>query len=53
MIKDPILIVDDDDHLRETMVEALAELPVEITAADSGQAAIDFADAKRSENMGE
>ena len=42
MIKDPILIVDDDDNLRDTMVDALAELPVEITAADSGQAAIDL-----------
>ena len=40
MIKDPILIVDDDDNLRETMAEALAPLPVEITTADSGQAAL-------------
>jgi two-component system, NtrC family, response regulator HydG len=41
MIKDPILIVDDDDNLRETMAEALASLPVEITTADSGQAAVE------------
>ena len=41
MIKDPILIVDDDDNLRETMAEALAPLPEEITTADSGQAAVE------------
>ncbi|MEE9127041.1 MAG: sigma-54 dependent transcriptional regulator, partial [Planctomycetota bacterium] len=40
MIKDPILIVDDDDNLRETMADALAALPVEVTTAASGQAAL-------------
>ena len=30
MRKDPILVVDDDDALRESLVEALEVLPVEI-----------------------
>jgi two-component system response regulator HydG len=40
MTKDPILVVDDDDALRESLVEALEVLPVEITAASSGAAAV-------------
>ena len=44
MIKDPILIVDDDDNLRETMADALAALPVEITTAASAQKALDEID---------
>ena len=40
MRKDPILIVDDDDNLRESLVEALEVLPVEITAASGGAAAV-------------
>ena len=37
---DPILIVDDDDALRESLVEALEVLPVEISAASGGAAAL-------------
>ena len=40
MIKDPILVVDDDDALRESLVAALELLPVEITAARSGDEAV-------------
>ena len=40
MRKDPILVVDDDDALRESLVEALEVLPVEITAAGGGSAAV-------------
>jgi two-component system response regulator HydG len=40
MRKDPILVVDDDDALRESLVEALEVLPVEITAAGGGAAAV-------------
>jgi two-component system response regulator HydG len=40
MNKDPILVVDDDDALRESLVAALEVLPVEITAASSGSAAV-------------
>ncbi len=36
---DPILVVDDDDALRATLVEALGSLPVEITTAETGQQA--------------
>ena len=32
-MNDPILIVDDDDNLRETLVAALEALPVDITTA--------------------
>ncbi|MCA8958800.1 MAG: sigma-54-dependent Fis family transcriptional regulator [Planctomycetes bacterium] len=39
---DPILIVDDDDHLRTAMAEALDVLPVEITQADSGRRALEL-----------
>ncbi len=37
MIRDPILIVDDDDNLRTVMAESLEVLPVEITQASSGR----------------
>jgi two-component system response regulator HydG len=40
MRTDPILVVDDDDALRETLVAALEALPVEITAAGSGAEAV-------------
>ncbi len=36
MSADPILVVDDDDALRESLIDALESLPVEITAAESG-----------------
>jgi two-component system response regulator HydG len=39
--KDPILLVDDDDALRETLREALEPLDVEITTALSGGAALE------------
>ena len=39
---DPILVVDEDDALRESLVKALEALPVEITAAASGQQALDI-----------
>ncbi|MHC4514357.1 MAG: sigma-54-dependent transcriptional regulator [Planctomycetota bacterium] len=47
MIPDPILIVDDDDNLRETMADALSSLPVEITTAASGQAALNEIERRR------
>jgi two-component system, NtrC family, response regulator HydG len=37
---DPILVVDDDDALRESLVAALEALPVEITAAAGGAEAV-------------
>ena len=37
---DPILVVDDDDALRESLVEALEVLPVAITTAASGAEAV-------------
>ncbi|MBP8301450.1 MAG: sigma-54-dependent Fis family transcriptional regulator [Planctomycetes bacterium] len=40
MTKDPILVVDDDDALRESLAEALAALPVEITVASGGAEAV-------------
>ncbi|MCC6672972.1 MAG: sigma-54-dependent Fis family transcriptional regulator [Planctomycetes bacterium] len=36
MIRDPILVVDDDEALRATLVEALESLPVEIDTAAGG-----------------
>jgi two-component system response regulator HydG len=44
---DPILVVDDDDALRQTLVAALESLPVEITEADSGKAAVDLLGSRR------
>ena len=40
MSMDPILVVDDDDALRQTLVEALELLPVQITTASSGAEAV-------------
>jgi two-component system, NtrC family, response regulator HydG len=40
MRTDPILVVDDDDALRTSLVEALELLPVEITTAASGAEAV-------------
>jgi two-component system, NtrC family, response regulator HydG len=40
MTKDPILVVDDDDALRDALAEALAVLPVEITVASGGAEAV-------------
>ncbi|MBL8753376.1 MAG: sigma-54-dependent Fis family transcriptional regulator [Planctomycetes bacterium] len=40
MRTDPILVVDDDDALRTSLVEALEALPVEITAAAGGADAL-------------
>jgi two-component system, NtrC family, response regulator HydG len=42
MTIDPILVVDDDDNLRQTIVAALESLPVEITEIDSGKAAVEL-----------
>ncbi len=42
MNRDPILVVDDDDALRESLVAALEVLPVEITAAASGAEAVEL-----------
>ena len=40
MRTDPILVVDDDDALRDSLVEALEALPVEITTAVGGAEAV-------------
>ncbi len=40
MTTDPILVVDDDDALRTSLVEALEALPVVITTASSGAEAV-------------
>ena len=37
MTTDPILVVDDDDALRQSLVAALETLPVEITEAATGR----------------
>ncbi len=42
MTRDPILVVDDDDALRDSLVQALEVLPVEITAAASGAEAVEM-----------
>jgi two-component system response regulator HydG len=47
MTIDPILVVDDDDNLRQTLVAALESLPVEITEADSGRAAVEILKQRR------
>jgi two-component system response regulator HydG len=39
-MNDPVLVVDDDDALREALIAALEPLPVEITAASSGREAL-------------
>ena len=43
----PILVVDDDDALREALVEALDVLPVEITAAAGGAEAVAMLEERR------
>jgi two-component system response regulator HydG len=40
MTTDPILIVDDDDTLRDSLAAALEVLPVEVTAASDGDQAV-------------
>jgi len=40
MTGDPVLVVDDDDALREALAAALASLPVEITTAAGGAEAL-------------
>ena len=47
MTIDPILVVDDDDSLRQTIVAALESLPVEITEIDSGKAAVELLQSRR------
>ena len=42
MRTNPILVVDDDDALREALVEALQILPVEITVAATGKDAAEM-----------
>ncbi len=42
MRKDPVLLVDDDDALRETLCEALEPLPVEVVSAATGKAALEL-----------
>lgn len=44
---DPILVVDDDDALRESLVAALESLPVAITAAASGAEAVSILGERR------
>ncbi|MBL8732201.1 MAG: sigma-54-dependent Fis family transcriptional regulator [Planctomycetes bacterium] len=47
MRTDPILVVDDDDNLRESLVAALEVLPVAITAAGSGREAVQLVAERR------
>ncbi len=42
MRRNPVLLVDDDEALRETLGEALEALPIDITLADSGTAALEL-----------
>ena len=44
---DPVLVVDDDDALRESLVEALEPLPVEVTAAANGAQARELLQRRR------
>jgi len=44
---DPILVVDDDEALRETLVAALESLPVEITEASTGAEAVEILGSRR------
>ena len=47
MRTDPILVVDDDDNLCESLVAALEVLPVAITAAGSGREAVQLVAERR------
>lgn len=47
MTVDPILVVDDDEALRETLVAALESLPVAITEAASGAEAVSILGSRR------
>ncbi|MCK5943883.1 MAG: response regulator, partial [Planctomycetes bacterium] len=47
MRTNPILVVDDDDALREALVEALEVLPVEITVATGGAEAVKLLEERR------
>lgn len=47
MTNDPILVVDDDDALRQTLVAALESLPVDVTEADSGTRAVEILQTRR------
>jgi two-component system response regulator HydG len=47
MTTDPILVVDDDDALRQSLVAALETLPVEITEAATGRQALDLLEQRR------
>ena len=38
----PVLVVDDDNALRETLSEAMVSLPVEVTTAATGAAALEL-----------
>ena len=42
MTRETVLVVDDDDALRETLVAALESLPITVEAAASGKAAIEL-----------
>ena len=47
MTMDPILVVDDDDALRQSLVSALESLPVEITEAATGRQALELLEQRR------
>ena len=47
MRMNPILVVDDDDALREALVAALEVLPVEITVAAGGKEAVEMVSERR------
>lgn len=47
MRTNPILVVDDDDALREALVSALEVLPVEITVAAGGKEAVEIVSERR------
>ncbi len=47
MSADPVLVVDDDDALRQTLMAALESLPVELTEAASGRAAVELLQSRR------
>ena len=47
MTTDPILVVDDDEPLRQALVDALASLAVEITTAATGASALELLRSRR------